>query len=66
MKRVNRVKGGLLVFTHIGVKRQGQPLHHREHCLEVAENAARFAANLFSNIRILLIRHDGRARAEIV
>ena len=66
VKRIHGIKRRLFILTHIGIKRQGQPLHHREHRLQIAEHSAGFAANLFGDIRIFLIRHDGRTRAEIV
>ena len=66
VKRIHRIKRRLFILTHIGIEGQGQPFHHRKHRLKVAEHSAGFAANLFGDIRIFLIRHDGRARAEII
>ena len=63
---VNRIEHLFLVFRKVGVVGQGQALHDREHSHKVAVNAACLTADLFGDIRVFLLRHDGRARAEVV
>ena len=59
---IHAVKDGLLVLLHILVVRKRQSFHDGEKRHQVAVAAPRLAAHKLRNIRVLLLRHDARAR----
>ena len=56
-QRVDRIKNLFLVFGQVCVVGERNALHDGEHRHEIAVHAAGLAANLFGNVRILLLRN---------
>ena len=55
------IHDGLLIFLQVAVIGQRLCLQRRQEASEVTDKAAGLAAGKFRNVRILLLRHDGRA-----
>ena len=60
---IDRVEDALLVLLQILVVGKRQALDGRQHGHEVADDAARLAADELGDIRVLLLRHHRGARA---
>ncbi len=63
---VGRVEQRLLVLLVVLVVREGLALHQGQQPHQVAEDATGLSAHQLRHVRVLLLRHDGRARAEAV
>src|SRR2546430_15561662 len=66
LERVHGVEERLLVLLHVGVVRERQALHRRQHGDEVAVEAAALATDQLRDVGGLLLGHDRRARRERV
>lgn len=63
---VDGVENGLLVALEVLVVGQGRSLHEGQKAHQVAVDPSRLAARRFGHVRVLFLRHDGRARREAV
>ena len=61
VKLRHRINDGLLIFLQVAVIGQRLCLQRRQEASEVTDKAAGLAAGELRNVRILLLRHDGRA-----
>eukprot|EP00754_Rhynchopus_humris_P039960 Rhum_TRINITY_DN23031_c0_g1::Rhum_TRINITY_DN23031_c0_g1_i1::g.176954::m.176954 len=59
---VRRVEHALLVLLHVLVVRRRQPLHHHEDRHQRPDHAPRLAPQELHRVRVLLLRHQRRAR----
>ena len=64
LERPRGVDGALLVLLQVLVVRKRQGLARDEQRYEVAHHAPGLAADELGEVRVLLLRHDGRARGE--
>ncbi len=64
LEGVHRVEERLLVLLHVGVVGQRQPFHRGQHGHQIAVETARLPADQLGHVRVLLLRHDRRARRE--
>ena len=64
LRRVDRIEGRLLVLLHILVVGEGKALHCRKKRHQIAVHSAGLAAHKFTDIRILLLRHNAAAGGE--
>ena len=60
---IDGIEDAFFIFLHVLVVGHGDALHHGQDAHEVAVEPARLAADEFADVGILLLGHDGRARA---
>ena len=60
---IDGIEDAFFIFLHVLVVGHGDALHHSQDTHEMAVEPACLAADEFADVGILLLGHDGRARA---
>ena len=63
---IHRIERELLILLHILIIGKRQSLHHRQEAHQRPIHAAGLATDQLRDIRILLLRHDARARRILI